>query len=320
MRSLRTYLERLRKTAPDQLVTVREPVDWRYEVTAHVAGMEKRVHNPALLFENVKDHSIPLLINLFGNVDRISLALGGKSHVSGGRLEFYEEWNRLFARDIAPVLVDDGPVKDIRLRGADVDLTSLPIPRFYEQDGGRYVTAGLVAARNPDVPEALMGHQQGLVAVYARYDQAEKILEEVYLKAERNLSLYEHSTTMLELKEKMETQDRYLDDLIKKLYRDNSRLEGDLQSLNSKLALITEKYEGKTALENDYIERIEKLESDVDRSQFLYEMVHEGMEQFSNENKDLKERLDTMSGVIGNILDRVKKGENIFLDVVKPQG
>ncbi len=102
---------------------------------------------------------------------------------------------------------------------------------------------------NPDVPEALMGHQQGLVAVYARYDQAEKILEEVYLKAERNLSLYEHSTTMLELKEKMETQDRYLDDLIKKLYRDNSRLEGDLQSLNSKLAMLTDKYEGKTDLE-----------------------------------------------------------------------
>jgi len=153
MRSLRTYLGRLQKTVPDQLVTVREPVDWRYEVTAHVAEMEKRDHNPALLFENVKDHSIPLLINLFGNVDRISLALGDKSHVSGGRLEFYEEWNRLFAGDIAPVHVDDGPVKDIRLRGADVDLTSLPIPRFYEQDGGRYVTAGLVAARNPEDPE-----------------------------------------------------------------------------------------------------------------------------------------------------------------------
>ena len=38
---------------------------------------------------------------------------------------------------------------------------------------------------NPDVPEALMGHQSGLVAIYARYDQAEEILEEVYLKAAR---------------------------------------------------------------------------------------------------------------------------------------
>ncbi|UCD44527.1 MAG: UbiD family decarboxylase [Candidatus Bathyarchaeota archaeon] len=155
MRSLRTYLERLWNIAPDQLVTVREPVDWRYEVTVHVAEMEKRDRNPALLFERVKGHSMPLLVNLFGNVDRISLALGEKSHVSGGRLEFYDEWNRLFARGVAPVHVKDGPVKEIRLRGADVDLTSLPIPRFYEQDGGRYVTAGLVAARDPGNPEEM---------------------------------------------------------------------------------------------------------------------------------------------------------------------
>jgi len=44
------------------------------------------------------------------------------------------------------------------------------------------------------------------------------------------------------------------------------------------------------------------------------------MEQFSSENKDLEERLDTMSGVVGSILDRVKEGENIFLNIIEPQG
>jgi 2,5-furandicarboxylate decarboxylase 1 len=153
MRSLRTYLERLQQIAPDQLVRVKEPVDWQYEITSHVAEMEKRRDNPALLFESVQGYSTPLLINLFGNVDRISLGLGDGSLVHGSRLDFYDEWNRLFANDIPPVHVGDGPVKEIQYKGSDIDLESLPIPRFYEQDGGRYVTAGLLAARNPDDPE-----------------------------------------------------------------------------------------------------------------------------------------------------------------------
>ena len=45
-----------------------------------------------------------------------------------------------------------------------------------------------------------MSSTGALVAIYSRYDQAETFLEEVYLKDERNLSLYEHSTTMLELR------------------------------------------------------------------------------------------------------------------------
>ena len=150
MRSLRTYLEKLRQIAPDQLVRVKEPVDWRYEVTSRVAEMERRRDNPALLFESVRGYSTPLLINLFGNVDRISLGLGDGSHIHGSRLDFYDEWNRLFADDVSPVHIGDGPVKETRYKGSDIDLASLPIPRFYEQDGGRYVTAGLLVARNPD--------------------------------------------------------------------------------------------------------------------------------------------------------------------------
>jgi len=153
MRSLRTYLENLQRIAPEQLVNVREEVDWRYEVTARVVEMERTKGNPALLFESVRGYSTPLLINLFGNVDRISLGLGDGSHLHNNRLDFYDEWNRLFVKEVSPIRVGDGPVKETHIMGSDVDLESLPIPRFYEQDGGRYVTAGLVAARNPGDPE-----------------------------------------------------------------------------------------------------------------------------------------------------------------------
>ncbi|TRO51698.1 hypothetical protein E2P71_08770, partial [Candidatus Bathyarchaeota archaeon] len=72
---------------------------------------------------------------------------------TGSRLGFYDEWNKRFIKDVEPITVDSGPVKDLRFKGSKVDLTTLPIPRFYEQDGGRYVTAGLFLARNPENPD-----------------------------------------------------------------------------------------------------------------------------------------------------------------------
>ncbi len=154
MRDLRTYLELLKETVPDQIVTVGEPIDWKYEVTSYVADMEKGQTNPAVMFEEVKGGSVPLLVNLFGHVDRISLGIGETPKVRT-RLGFYDEWNRLFVKDIPPVMVKNGPVKEMKELGGNVDLRSLPIPRFYEQDGGRYVTAGLFLARNPEKYEEI---------------------------------------------------------------------------------------------------------------------------------------------------------------------
>jgi len=131
---------------------VSEPVDWKYEITSYVMEMERRQTNPAVLFEDVKGCSMPLLVNLFGHVDRISLGIG-ETPEARTRLGFYDEWNRLFAKDVPPIHVKHGPVKEMKALEGAVDLRSLPIPMFYEQDGGRYITAGLFLARNPEKHE-----------------------------------------------------------------------------------------------------------------------------------------------------------------------
>jgi UbiD family decarboxylase len=150
MKSLRSYLERLDILIPNQLLRVKEAVDWQYEITSAINEMSKRDDNPALFFERVKDYSMPLVINLFGHVDRINLALEGSSHQLGNRLDFYKEWNSLFNKEVPPIYVDNGPIRDNRYVGNDVDLASLPIQKFYEQDAGRYITSGLLVARDPD--------------------------------------------------------------------------------------------------------------------------------------------------------------------------
>ena len=155
MRDLRTYLERVERELPGQLVKISEPVSHEYDVTRRVEEAAHSPGNPALLFERVKGFREPVLVNVFGHVDRIKLALEGALRPVATRPDMYREWGALMAKNMEPVTVPNGPVKEVKLRGGEIDLAKLPILRFYEQDAGRYITSGLVAARDPAKPDVI---------------------------------------------------------------------------------------------------------------------------------------------------------------------
>jgi len=155
VRDLRTYLEEIRLQLPDQFTTISEPVSHEYDVTRRVEEAAKIPSNPMLLFEKVKGFKEPLLINLFGHVDRIKLALEGASSRITTRPDMYREFGALMAKNVEPINVGTGPVKEVVLTGNDIDLRSFPILKFYEQDAGRYITSGVVAARDPVKPEVV---------------------------------------------------------------------------------------------------------------------------------------------------------------------
>ena len=48
------------------------------------------------------------------------------------------------------VMVDDGPVKEIKMLGNEVDLHKLPIPIHSHGDGGRYLGSGITITKDPD--------------------------------------------------------------------------------------------------------------------------------------------------------------------------
>lgn len=155
MHDLRTYLERVERLLPGQLVRISEPVSHEYDVTRRMEEAARSPTNPALLFENLIGFEGPVLINVFGQVDRIKLALEGAQRPIASRPDMYREWGVLMTKSVEPVTVPGGPVKEVKLHGSEVDLTKLPILRFYEQDAGRYITSGLVAARDPEKPEVV---------------------------------------------------------------------------------------------------------------------------------------------------------------------
>ena len=95
---------------------------------------------------------------------------------------------------------------------------------------------------NPDVAEALMGHQAGLNAIYARLDQAIEILIQGYKEAEPHLSIYSRSKVMLDLKDRVELQEseiekqrKEMDELIRLTTLKNLRLEEQVAQLNEQM-------------------------------------------------------------------------------------
>jgi 2,5-furandicarboxylate decarboxylase 1 len=155
MRDLSSYLRLVESKLPGHLVRVPDSVSHEYDVTKYVEEAARNRLNPALFFEHVQSFQAPLLINVFGHVDRIKLSLEGATMSVDSRSDLYGEWSSLMGKVIEPVEAESGPVKEVVHLGGAVDITKLPILRFYEQDAGRYITSGLIAARDQDKPEVI---------------------------------------------------------------------------------------------------------------------------------------------------------------------
>ena len=132
--SFRDTLARLERAGA--LRRLRKDVDAR-----HLSALIVKADLP-LLFERVRGFDIPVAGGLFWNRKRLSAALGWPEGELGTR----------FAAGVTamvePRMVADGPAQEIVQTGGDVDLTELPLPLLAEKDGGPYISAGVVIARN----------------------------------------------------------------------------------------------------------------------------------------------------------------------------
>lgn len=139
---LRGYLSHLGQHK--QLLCVREEVDPKFEIAAGIRKTSD-IHGPALLFENVKGYPHwRVLGGLFATRELIALALGVPVPELMSRYLLLEE------ERIAPVLVEGGPVKEVRWQGDEIDLSRLPIVTHSEKDIGPYITIGVQVGKDPD--------------------------------------------------------------------------------------------------------------------------------------------------------------------------
>ncbi len=141
---LRSFLEALEASDPSSVLRIKDKVALDYEMTAIAMELERRGQAPVLWFENVGTTGMPVVANLFGNRKRFAAAAG----VPEG--ELLDAWGRLGDKLYPPEVVKQGPVLETVMSGKDVDLGKLPIPRHFAEDGGAYITSGIIVAKDPD--------------------------------------------------------------------------------------------------------------------------------------------------------------------------
>jgi len=139
---LRSFLAAL-ETRGD-LVRIPDPVHWEYEAVG-LTRLTSDIEGPALVFERMRDSDLACVSGLFAAKRRVAWAL----EVDESELD--AAYREREGRSLDPVVTSGAaPCREIVLTGDAIDLNALPILRHYERDGGRYVTAGLQVAKDPE--------------------------------------------------------------------------------------------------------------------------------------------------------------------------
>ena len=171
-RDLRDFIALLEERGELRRITT--PVDPHLEMTEICDRTLKR-GGPALLFENPRGHSTPVLGNLFGTEYRVALGMGRESiselRELGELLAFLKEpdppkglrdaFSKLpvlkKAMDMNPKSVGSAPCQELVLEGDDVDLSRLPVQTCWPGDAGPLITWPLVVTRGPEKDRQNLG-------------------------------------------------------------------------------------------------------------------------------------------------------------------
>ncbi|NIQ37199.1 MAG: phenylphosphate carboxylase subunit beta [Proteobacteria bacterium] len=131
-----------------ELKRVKAEVDCHLELS-HIAKINDQKKGPALLFENVKGHSIPVLTGVFTNPTRLAISLEMPTEFT--IFDMAKEWATIAEKGtIPPEKVDDGPILENKVE-KNIDLSAFPAPHWFPEDGGRYFgTAVYLITKDPE--------------------------------------------------------------------------------------------------------------------------------------------------------------------------
>ena len=157
-----------------ELVRIQAEVDPRLEMT-EIADRTLRAGGPALLFENPKGFTTPVLANLFGTEQRVALGMGaenlGALRDIGDILAYLRQpdppkgmrdmWDKApllkQVLHMGPKVVRNAACQYHAKQGAEVDLNQLPIQTCWPGDAAPLITWPLVITRGPSKERQNLG-------------------------------------------------------------------------------------------------------------------------------------------------------------------
>ncbi|SFI85614.1 4-hydroxy-3-polyprenylbenzoate decarboxylase [Nitrosomonas sp. Nm34] len=165
-----------------ELKRVRIEVDPFLEMTEICDRLLKKA-GPAVLFEQPKGHSMPVLANLFGTPERVALGMGQESVTAlrevGKLLAYLKEpdppkglrdaWEKLpvlkQVLNMTPKVVSSAACQEVIWEGQAIDLARLPIQTCWPGDIAPLITWGLTVTRGPHKARQNLGiYRQQVIA------------------------------------------------------------------------------------------------------------------------------------------------------------
>jgi 2,5-furandicarboxylate decarboxylase 1 len=136
-KDMRTWIEELE--AAGELIRIAKPVD----PFTQMGSLLYQSREKALFFENLP-HGWRSLGQAPANVRHAAIAFGTSLE------KMVPTIAERMGKCIKPVMVQDGPVKEVKLGKDEFDLTKLPVHIAGQRDGGPVIGSGLVVTKDPD--------------------------------------------------------------------------------------------------------------------------------------------------------------------------
>ncbi len=151
--SFRHYIE---KVASDGLLRTVDGSSWDLEIGA-ITDANSKANKYTLLFDNVKGYpkGFRVLTGSLLDATRVAHALGLEGRFDNMKLTAFikDRLKNAVSNQLKfePVFVSSADFMTNVQKGDNVDLTKFPVPKWFKEDGGRYIgTMDAVITRDPD--------------------------------------------------------------------------------------------------------------------------------------------------------------------------
>jgi len=141
----RSFLEELDKSG--ELTRIRKEVSTEYEMAGIIDALDEK----PVFFEKVKESSIPVVAGLVSSKELIAKALGIKKE------QLLQKLSNAIENPLPPDVAEKGECQEIIEK--DVDLTRLPMMRYTEKDGGKYIASAVAIVKDPELGRNMCFHR-----------------------------------------------------------------------------------------------------------------------------------------------------------------
>jgi 2,5-furandicarboxylate decarboxylase 1 len=132
----RTFIEILQKTG--ELTRITKPISTEYEIASVIEALGEK----PVFFEEIKESTIPVVAGLISSKDLIARSIGTTKD------KLLPILSAAIEKPVAPKIAEKGECQEVVEK--NVDLTKLPIMRYTEKDGGKYIDSAVAIVKDPE--------------------------------------------------------------------------------------------------------------------------------------------------------------------------